>query len=205
MRFLNTTLSTALIIEDDTDWSLTLRHTQIPLFAALVCLLFNYTSSTTDYWGPTSTWDILYPGHCDDLLFPLTYLAQPHIAYFDPSVPAHHVLHPNTQSFLPSLSLPAHTRLVHRAYWPFCTFVHAVTRQPAERILANFSVEKHGGISAFDVQMLEACRDGRWRCWSVAPEVFHHVVGRSEIVRMDMTERMGGELKMQMSERGVGI
>jgi hypothetical protein len=51
LRFLNTTPSTALIIEDDTDWSLNLRHTQIPLLAASVRLLFNSTLSTTEYWA----------------------------------------------------------------------------------------------------------------------------------------------------------
>ncbi|KAH7079709.1 hypothetical protein FB567DRAFT_562794 [Paraphoma chrysanthemicola] len=178
--FLNTSHSTALIIEDDTDFSLHIRQTQIPrLTRALNQLLTNYTTnSTNDYWPPPSTWSLIYPGHCDDLPSPSTYFSQPHTLYHDPSVPAHHVLHPDTQNFLASLDM---------------NFAHA---HFAERIVRELGREKEGGTSAFDVALLEACRSGldrpgrhrdgeEWKCWSVAPEVFHRAIGGSEIQRAD--------------------
>jgi hypothetical protein len=137
-----------------------------------------------NYWGLTDTWDILYPGHCDDFIAPSTYTSHPSILYSDTSVPAHHILHPDTQNFLSSLNLPDQSRLVHRAVYPFCTFAYAINRDSAHKILSQFSHEKRGGIDAFDVQLLEACRDG-WRCWQVSPEVFHHGVGGSEIQKAD--------------------
>ena len=84
-----------------------------------------------------------------------------------------------------------------------------MTRRSAGRILAEFAREKEGGISAFDVQLLAACRDGtasgEWRCWSVAPEVFHHGVGGSEIGRVDggvVAQEGGDGGRSEVPERG---
>ena len=82
-----------------------------------------------------------------------------------------------------------------------------MNRRSAALILSHFNREKEGGISAFDVQLLEACRDQGWRCWSVAPEVFHHTVAGSEIARKDREEeefggRVDGEMGPTVPERG---
>ncbi|EDU44056.1 conserved hypothetical protein [Pyrenophora tritici-repentis Pt-1C-BFP] len=180
--FLASNHETALIIEDDTDFDIQIRHAQIPRLAeALHCLL---GGKGNDYWPPPSTWDLLYPGHCDDA--PSTaYLAHPYTTYTDPSVPSHQQMHPDTSSFLLSLNLPDQTRILHRAFWPLCTFAYAVNRRSAALILDTFAAEPEGGGSAFDVALLSACRDREWTCWSVAPEVFHHRQGVSEIGRED--------------------
>jgi hypothetical protein len=195
--FLTTTHSTALILEDDTDFSLHIRLIQIPLLAAAIRELFN-TASTfipdhndyPNFWGPTRTWDILYPGHCDDLPSSL-YTSHSSLTYSDPTSPPAHLLHPDTQNFLAALNVPGGQRIVHRALYPFCTFAYAVNRASAERILQEFRREKEGGISAFDVQLLQACRDG-WACWSLGSEVFHHVVGGSQISFHDGDGEDGG-------------
>ncbi|KAH7413578.1 hypothetical protein DE146DRAFT_761840 [Phaeosphaeria sp. MPI-PUGE-AT-0046c] len=190
-RFLNTTHSTALLIEDDVDFSLAIRQTQIPLFAASIRHLFNTTTPSSEaYFGPQNAWDLLYPGHCDDLPSPL-YTSHPTLLYLDPTSPPIPARHPATHHFAQYMHVPPTTRLVHRAFYPFCTFAYAVTRASAARIVARFSREEEGGASAFDVQFLKACRDG-WRCWSVVPELFHHGVGGSEIARAD-GRRGGGD------------
>lgn len=193
--FLATTHTTALIIEDDVDFSLALRRRQVPLLAGGVRRLFSNASTPTTeedekeaYWG--DTWDILYPGHCDDLPSPL-YTSHPSLLYTDASAPHSPALHPATDHFMTYLNIPPHARLLHRAFYPFCTFAYAVTRQSASRIVSQFSREKKAGISAFDVQLLEACRIG-WRCWSVGMEIFHHGVGGSEISRADKIHQHGG-------------
>lgn len=59
-----------------------------------------------------------------------------------------------------------------------------MTRASAARILSTFGTEDAGdgtGCVAFDVRLLEACRDRGWACYTVAPELFHHVAARSEI------------------------
>lgn len=38
---------------------------------------------------------------------------------------------------------------------------------------------------AYDVRVLEACRDLGLRCWSVAPELMRHLGAESEIANVD--------------------
>jgi hypothetical protein len=195
-----------LIIEDDTDFDISIRHSQIPLLASAVRSLLDKNvsddSTSSSYWAPTSTWDILYPGHCDDLIS-TAYLSQPSLLYHDPTVPPPPILHPDTALFLASLSIPSKTRFLHRSYWPFCTFAYAVNRRSAEMILSTFSTEPEGGRSAYDVALLCACRDHDWKCWSVAPELFHHGFGESEIFRADKVDAEEKEArKRKGSTRG---
>ncbi|CAI9628399.1 unnamed protein product [Alternaria burnsii] len=186
--FLASDYETALIIEDDTDFDISIRSSQIPLLASAFRSLLNSTGDDhTSYWAPTTSWDLLYPGHCDDLIS-TAYLSQPFLLYNDPTTPFHTVLHPDTALFLSSLSVPSETRILHRSYWPFCTFAYAVNRRSAALILSTFSKEPTGGISAYDVALLSACRDRDWKCWSVAPELFHHGHGDSEIFEADKAE-----------------
>ncbi|EFQ88823.1 hypothetical protein PTT_15103 [Pyrenophora teres f. teres 0-1] len=181
-NFLASDHETALVIEDDTDFDIQIRHSQIPRLAAALRSLLG--SQGNDYWPPLSTWDLLYPGHCDDA--PSTaYLSHPYSTYTDPSVPLHPQMHPDTSNFLLSLNVPSQTRFLHRAFWPFCTFAYAVNKRSAALIVNTFAAEPEGGGSAFDVALLSACRDLEWTCWSVAPEMFHHRQGVSEIERED--------------------
>jgi hypothetical protein len=115
-------------------------------------------------------------------------LGQPHIAYHDPSAPSPQQLHPDTALFLRFLNIPSKTRFLHRAYWPFCTFAYAVNRRSAEIIVRQMDKEPEGGVSAYDVALLTACRDRGWKCWSVAPELFHHRQGVSEISVADLQD-----------------
>lgn len=39
---------------------------------------------------------------------------------------------------------------------------------------------------AYDVRVLEGCRDLGMRCWSVAPELMRHLGARSEIADIDL-------------------
>lgn len=76
--------------------------------------------------------------------------------------------------------------MVHRSVWPLCTFAYAVNRVSAQRILAEFDREEEGkGTPAYDVRILEACRDLGWLCYSVTPELFHHNDGPSEIAELN--------------------
>ncbi|KAF2497170.1 hypothetical protein BU16DRAFT_581140, partial [Lophium mytilinum] len=190
--FLSTTLSTAIILEDDVDWSIHLRRTQIPLAAAaLRAVLSPNTTATTPstYWGPL-TWELLHLGHCGDFManFDAIPSLEPYFAstpnstyrtYHDPTLLPRDRWRPQTADFLSIL--PDQTRLLHPSRWPLCTFGYAVTRASAARLLATYGTEGPGGCQAYDVRILEACRDHGWRCWTVNPELLHHIEGKSEI------------------------
>ncbi|KAF2816535.1 uncharacterized protein BDZ99DRAFT_407432, partial [Mytilinidion resinicola] len=190
--FLSTPLSTAIILEDDVDWSIHLRRTQIPLAAAALRALLS-PNTTSTYWGPL-TWELLHLGHCGDFLASpydnpslAPYLANApshtYSTYHDPTLPPRSRLRPQTAEFLGAL--PEQTRLLHPSRWPLCTFGYAVTRASAARLLETYGTEGPGGCQAYDVRILEACRDHGWGCWSVNPELLHHVEGGSEIAGVD--------------------
>ncbi|KAI4770619.1 hypothetical protein E4T44_13956, partial [Aureobasidium sp. EXF-8845] len=81
--FLDSGLETMLVMEDDVDWDIHLRTSQVPkVAAAMRTLLIEQQSDqpsspstrqkiiTPDqaqgYWGNPQDWDILYLGHCGD-------------------------------------------------------------------------------------------------------------------------------------------
>ncbi|KAF2702986.1 glycosyltransferase family 25 protein, partial [Pleomassaria siparia CBS 279.74] len=200
--FLSTDLQTALILEDDVDFSIHVRREQAPLAAAAVRMLLSKPEGSgsarrqygrhdadPDYWSSTSNWELLHLGHCSDMLPPPLLSSTAHLAYHDDTVLPQASLSKQPQSLLSTLGAPEATRLVHRSYWPLCTFGYAVTRASASRILSTFGSEGSGGKEgekqtgcvAFDVRILEACRDRDWKCYTVVPELFHHMAAKSEI------------------------
>ncbi|KAF2096193.1 hypothetical protein NA57DRAFT_27677, partial [Rhizodiscina lignyota] len=187
--FMQSNLDTAVIIEDDVDWDIHLRSTQkappnnISQNNSMSALIDN---PETDYWGHPSQWEILYLGHCGDF-FSANRLRNnlPHTTIHDTTLPPVSHLHVRTRKFWKDLQLPHQSRLVHRSVWPLCTFAYAVNRKSAERILEEFDKEGDEGTPAYDVRILEACRDLGWLCYSVNPELFHHDDGPSEIAAVN--------------------
>ncbi|KAI4939407.1 uncharacterized protein J4E92_000692 [Alternaria infectoria] len=85
--FLASSHETVLIIEDDTDFDIFIRQSQVPLLASAVRSLLDKgvtDDSSSSYWASTTSWDLLYPGHCDDLIS-TAYLSQPSLLYRDPT------------------------------------------------------------------------------------------------------------------------
>jgi hypothetical protein len=127
----------------------------------------------------------MYLGHCGDF-FKAVHLSKfPHTTYPDPTMPSFQGLHIDTQHFLAPLPIPAKHRIVHRSQRVLCTFAYAVTRDSARRILKELSSEEtEHGTQAYDVRILEACRDLGWKCWSVNPELFHHLDDQSSEIKV---------------------
>jgi hypothetical protein len=188
-RFVESGLSSALILEDDVDWDIHLRNYQIPLIAKAIRNLINGTHDDVNdpyaalrrenrpqtYWGDLKQWEILYLGHCGDY-FDLKFWPElPHEIFTDESLPPLQRMHPDTEDWLRELGMQHKERMVHRSKKPLCSFAYAVTRESAKRIIAELSSEEPGhGTWAYDVRLLEACRDLGWKCWSANPELFHH-------------------------------
>ena len=216
-RFVDSGAETALFFEDDVDWDIRLRSLQAPLVATAVRTLLapkpDPTSSPKSdahpnprldvrhypYGDPTA-WDLLYLGHCGDYwhgvsegfekghVKPEDLAARLHISFNDSSLPDPSNLHPLTASLLENLGVPPRTRLVHASVFPLCTFAYAVTRDAAQRMLKQLSLEARAddGPVAYDVAILHRCRaDDGIRCWTVNPELFHHMPGKSMIRGID--------------------
>jgi hypothetical protein len=128
---------------------------------------------------------IVWLGTCGDHFEP-TALRHPSLTYTDPTLPPLERLRPETADFFSTLNIQSHTRLLHPTVFPLCTFGYALTRHAAHRLLHDIAArEAEGGTMAYDVRVLEACRDLGLRCWSVAPELMRHLGAESEIANID--------------------
>jgi len=187
--FVDSGLSSALIIEDDVDWDIHLRHYEIPLVAKALRNLVNGSHDDPNdayaairrlnrpqtYWGDLKQWEILYLGHCGDYFDIKFWPELPHEIFTDESLLPLQRMHPETEDWLREIGLTHQERMVHKSKKPLCTFAYAVTRDSAKRILRELASEEEGhGTWAYDVRLLEACRDLGWKCWSSNPELFHH-------------------------------
>lgn len=197
--FLKSGLETALILEDDIDWDIRLRTVQAPLAAAGARSIFP-PASEEYYWGHPDDWELMYIGHCGDyfttldedvgvgVVHPQDLADLPHALMNDETLPERTNIHPYTASLLTALGVPEKTRVVHKSVSPLCTFGYAVTRTSAKRLveeLAPVSGQQETIPHAYDVAILTACRDKGLRCYTVNPELFHHMEGQSLIGGLD--------------------
>ena len=161
---IDTSTTSALILEDDADWDVNI-HSQILPIASAIRSITNTTASPITYpYG--ADWDILWLGHCGDI--------------YDTTLPSNIAFH--DQTVLPSPSLksvwlnypyatyPNYTRNVHYSQGAMCTFGYAVTLTGARKIqdLASSSGE------AYDVKLNHLCVKKELVCMSVVPELVHH-------------------------------
>lgn len=196
-EFLASGQETALIFEDDVDWDIRLKSVQVPLAQRAARSLGSKSVDPAKYpWGAPQDWDLLYLGHCGDYLnmitrgvgvghhHPSDLEKLKHVLYEDPTMLKHTDLHPYTSSFLTALTVPEQTRVLHHSVWPLCTFGYAITRRTAQRLLTELAppkedIKKH--ITAYDAAILTACRDNHIVCYTLQPELFHHMEGESLI------------------------
>ena len=206
--FLASGLETALIFEDDVDWDVRLRTQQIPRAQQAARSLSTSYSSASQYpWGAPSDWDLFYLGHCGDYFndlndgvgvghhHPSHLEAIPHAVFEDPTMPYMTDIHPFTASLFTALRVPEQHRILHASQWPLCSFGYAVTRAAAQKILAIVAPEKEDitrDLIAYDAALLSGCRDKGvpWsiKCYTIQPELFHHMEGKSIIALQEETK-----------------
>lgn len=202
-EFLESDVETALIFEDDVDWDIRLRTQQIPLAQkAAQSLSKQENLDTKQYpWGVSTDWDLLYLGHCGDYFnylpdgvgvghhHPNNLTDIAHKKYRDPTLQFMTDLHPFTASLLTALRVPEQTRVMHRSKWPLCSFGYAITRKTAEKILTDVAPPKEDisrNLIAYDAALMAGCRDSYMLdCYTLTPELFHHMEGDSIIANID--------------------
>ncbi|KAI5197304.1 hypothetical protein E4T42_09216 [Aureobasidium subglaciale] len=226
--FLDSGLETMLVMEDDVDWDIHLRTSQVPKVAAAMRTLLTEQSGqlpTTNtrqkvvtseqaggYWGNPEDWDILYLGHCGDMFTSRDWMNEtqvPRVAVSDSTLPSPEYMHILTRRFLREIGVPVKTRVVHKSVSPLCTFGFALSRAGAHRLLYEVAgKEPEGGSEAYDVRILEACRDLNFRCWSANPELFHHQDAPSEIAIVNAKkgkDHSAKEHDSKASPPGIGV
>ena len=199
--FLDSGLESVLIFEDDVDWDIRLRTQQIPRAQQAAQQLSGQKGLLKEYpWGLPEDWDLLYLGHCGDYFNSLDNKVGvghhhpedldriPHVVFGDPTLPHYTDLHPFTASLLTAFMIPERHRVLHKSKWPLCSFGYAVTRNGAKKILTEVAPPKEDlsrNLHAYDSALLAGCRDTPLKCYSLNPEVFHHMEGRSMIAAVE--------------------
>ena len=203
--FLESGVETALIFEDDVDWDIRLRTRQVPLAQNAARMLTAANGFEQEYpWSAPANWDLLYLGHCGDYFselkdgvgvghhHPNNLTDIPHIVFPDETMPLRGNLHPFTASLLTALNVPERHRILHKSKWPLCTFGYALTRAGAEKILTKVAPPKENlslDVIAYDDAIKKGCTSRGWlKCYTVNPELFHHMEGKSMIAAAEETE-----------------
>ncbi|MCJ1385904.1 hypothetical protein MMC17_009028 [Xylographa soralifera] len=163
-NIIESSTTTALIIEDDADWDTAIRSETIPIASAVRSL--TNASSSSDIYPYGTDWDVLWLGHCGDIY---STASPSSIQFSDPTVLPTNALR-NVWIGTTYEAFPNHTRNVHYVGGPMCTFAYAVTLHGAKKLKQWASTTGE----AFDVKMHRGCVDGALNCLTATPEVMHH-------------------------------
>jgi hypothetical protein len=168
-------METALIVEDDVDWDLSLREQMVGIADAVRELTKTTESDLTPYGH---SWDVLWLGLCAetwDDSFETVFVDDPTVCPSD--------LYLGLAKG-PVERLPTSQRAVFRSGAPICSFAYGLSREGARKVLQDVG---GGKDEAFDIAMMNGCRQRNLTCISVLPEVFRHYVpsqsfGRTSLV-----------------------
>ncbi|KAE9369423.1 glycosyltransferase family 25 protein [Stipitochalara longipes BDJ] len=200
-------ISSALIMEDDTDWDIRLKS-QLKLVARGAHYLYPSTkiSQSTEGSPYGDDWDVLWLGHCGEV-FPkqleenaskppadpdLVSISRKYTIYPDPTVPP-----PERTRGFQNFSAYPYTRWVHPTGGPICSFAYALSQQGARKVLFDLSVDHLTG--PFDNALAGRCRWGRAeerlgiKCLSVTPPLFSHHRVKGVVSGDSDIQSIGGE------------
>ncbi|KAL5341376.1 hypothetical protein BJX70DRAFT_386684 [Aspergillus crustosus] len=183
-------LETALILEDDVDWDLSI-HEQMIAVAEAVRQLTKTNASDTSPFG--RSWDVLWVGLCAetwDKNFDTVYIDDP------TACPASKY---TGLGKAPMDRLPKGQRVIFHSGAPICTFAYALTREGAKKVLLDAG---GGKDEAFDIALMNGCRERNLTCISVLPELFHHhrpgMMGPSSLVNGGAQNGAGQDVEVEM-------
>lgn len=157
-------------MEDDVDWDLSIRE-QMLAIAEAVRKLTNASDSKLLPYG--DSWDVLWMGLCAETWEPDLF----------------ETVYVNDQTVCPAedyvgLAKGAVDRLrngqraVFHSGAPICTFAYALTRKGAKNVLLDVGAAKD---EAFDISLMNGCRERDLRCISVLPELFRHYIPSDKV------------------------
>lgn len=161
--------TTALVVEDDVDWDISIKK-QMEIVGPMIRKLTNATNTSKSPFG--DNWDLLWLGHCGD---GIDFRNGRHEISIDRSLPESTVYH---NVYGHPTYFPPQLRIVHHTVGPSCTFAYAVTLQAASKMYAG---SRGGSTTIITTEMRRWCETGWLRCLTINPELFHHHKKAGEI------------------------
>ena len=181
---LDNNLSSALIVEDDVDWDVSLK-TQLTQFALGSRHLLNATTSSEPLSPYGDGWDMLWPGHCAQDA-PSPPFARFFIANDTTTPPAagRWSLWNPEETLTYDLPHNHSTRVVYQPAGGVCSYAYALSYTGAQKMLYHLSYSHFDG--PFDVGQADLCNRGRkgeidFSCVAVYPGLIHTAFGESDI------------------------
>lgn len=189
---------TALILEDDVDWDVSIKD-QMRLLSEKVR---EFTYDDDGEGGGEAPygrkWDIFWIGHCGEP----TRRDTRRIEFEDESVPPLRNYTGWAKKYVDGLK--EGKRVVQRAVNPVCSFGFAVTRRGAQKILKWAG---KGENEAYDIRLMQGCKQKKLSCVVVNPELMHHYVPPGEFGRISNVAEgngRGSEAEEEEFERIMG-
>ncbi|KAL5041765.1 hypothetical protein BDW71DRAFT_191185 [Aspergillus fruticulosus] len=186
---------TALILEDDVDWDLSIREQMVGVAEAVRRLTKTADSTADSTAAPYGlSWDVLWVGLCAetwDRGFETQFIDDETVIPADRYVGL---------GKAPVDRLPSGQRAVFYSGAPICTFAYALTREGARNVLLDVGAGKD---EAFDISLMNGCRERNLTCISVLPELFRHYipsdkVGGSSLVNSKGDGETGTDIEEEM-------
>jgi hypothetical protein len=157
-------LETVLILEDDVDWDVTLKHQMQLISSAVREFTFVNEGNVTPYGV---SWDVLWLGHSGEH----TGNDTRRLVFKDPSAPSEADYTGWAKKYMRNIK-PG-TRVVQRGVNPIGTIGYALTRRGAKKV-AKWTGK--GENEAYDIRLLQGCKRKDLSCIVVNPEIMHHYV-----------------------------
>ncbi|KAL3463340.1 hypothetical protein BJX64DRAFT_117886 [Aspergillus heterothallicus] len=152
----------ALILEDDVDWDISIRDEMVAIAEAVRQLTKTGKNEVAPYGRD---WDVLWVGLCAE-----TWDKGFETVYVDDTsaCPASEYVGLGKG---PRDRIPSGQRAVFHSGAPICTFAYGLTREGAKKVLLDVGAGKD---EAFDIALMNGCRERNLTCISVLPELFRH-------------------------------
>lgn len=187
-------LESALVIEDDVDWDVSIREQMIGV-AQAVRQLTKVPEADAEVVPYGRSWDVLWLGSCNEA--------------WDPDVESVYINDPTVcpaESYAGNVqgisSLPKGQRVAFHSRMPICSFAYALSRQGARNVLLDIGA---GNDEAFDIALMNGCRDRGLNCITIFPELFHHYVpseklGGTSLVNSHDKDGNKAEIEVEMGQ-----
>ena len=161
-------LETALILEDDVDWDVSIKS-QMRLVSDAVRKFTVVDSEDPSPYG--HAWDLLWIGHCGEP----THNTTRRFEFADPSatLPSDYIGWSNRYMD----GITDGKRSVQRSIHTVCSFGIGFTRRGASKVLKWAG---KGENEAYDIRLQQGCKSKDLSCLVVNPELMHHYVPPEE-------------------------
>jgi hypothetical protein len=157
-------LESALILEDDVDWDISIKNSMKLLSDAVRKFTMTDSSNRSPYGH---SWDLLWIGHCSEP----TRNDTRRLMYDDPSAPDPGTYIGWARRYMEGIT-PGQ-RSIQRGQQTHCSFGIALSRRGAIKVLKYAG---KGEDESFDFRMKNGCKKKDLSCLVVNPELIHHYV-----------------------------